>query len=145
MQTLTYAAIVNGQHVRPQESVDNGLRAIEVATGGDPPLFYLLSRYWTVLGLLRMGDLDAARPHALALRDLAERRTIPRLRASNSFALITSLSCLEGDWKAGREYSDRGLELSPLNPISWERDWKLRGGHRLCDIPCFGVVLEGAD
>ena len=31
--------------------------------------------------------------------------------------MFTSLSCLEGDWKAGRESSDRGLEVSPLNPI----------------------------
>ena len=52
----------------------------------------------------------------MVLRDLAERRSTPRQLASNGLTAITYLSCLEGDWKAGREYSDRGLELSPLNP-----------------------------
>ncbi len=28
---------------------------------------------------------------------------------------ITYLSCLEGDWRAAREYSERGLELLPTN------------------------------
>jgi len=63
-----------------------------------------------------MGNLDSARPHALVMRDLAERRSTPRILASNSYVPITHLSCLEGDWKAGREYNDRGLDLSPLNP-----------------------------
>ncbi|RUA00706.1 MAG: hypothetical protein DSY88_10440 [Candidatus Poseidoniales archaeon] len=30
--------------------------------------------------------------------------------------VVTALACLEGDWKQGRESSDRGLEMSPLNP-----------------------------
>ena len=30
--------------------------------------------------------------------------------------MITHLSCLEGDWEAGLEYSDRCLEVSPLEP-----------------------------
>ncbi|MEE8159322.1 MAG: AAA family ATPase, partial [Dehalococcoidia bacterium] len=116
VQTLTYAAVVSWQHLRWQESLDNGLRAIELATGDENPFSELLSRWWTAISLLRMGDLDTARPHALVLRDLVERRSHPRPIASNSFVPITYLSCLEGDWKAGREYSDRGLEVSPLNP-----------------------------
>ena len=46
-----------------------------------------------------------------------ERRSVPRLDASIGFLVITSLSCLGGDWKAGRESSDPGLEMSPLNPL----------------------------
>ena len=67
------------------------------------------------MSLLAMGDLDAARPHALAMRDMAARRGTPQLAASHNFAPAASLSCLEGDWEAGREYSDRGMEVSPLN------------------------------
>jgi len=51
------------------------------------------------------------------LRDQEERRGASRTDASQAFLPITFLSCLEGDWKAGREYSDRGLEVSHLNPI----------------------------
>ncbi|MCI0799867.1 MAG: hypothetical protein J4N89_09730, partial [Chloroflexi bacterium] len=117
VQTLTYAAGVNGQHLHWQESVDHGLRAIELATGDENPFSQVQSRWWTAVSLLSMGDLDAARTHAIVLRDLVERRSIPRLVASNGFSPISSLSCLEGDWKAARETSDRGLEVSPLNNL----------------------------
>jgi len=116
VQTLTYAAVVSGMHLHWQESVDDGLRAIELATGDENPFSEVFSRYWTAQGLPFMGDLDAARHHALVLRDLVERRCTPRSLASRGFVPVTWLSCLEGDWTAGREYSDRGLELAPLNP-----------------------------
>ncbi|MCH8108013.1 MAG: protein kinase [Chloroflexi bacterium] len=115
VQTLTYASAVSGQHLNWQESVDNGLRAIELATGDENPHSLYFSRFWTAASLLRMGDLDAARPHAMVLRDLAENRSVPRVLAGFCFLQITHLSCLEGDWRAGRESSDRGLEVSPLN------------------------------
>ena len=116
VQTLTYAASVSAEQLRWQESVENGLRAIELATGDENPFSDLVSRFWTALSLLAIGDLDRARLHALVMRDLVERRSNSRLLASDNFSVITSLSCLDGDWKAGREYSARGLELSPLNP-----------------------------
>ena len=115
VQTLIYAAVVSGIHLHWQESVDNGLRAIELATSDENPFSEFISRWWAAVGLLHMGNLDAARPHALVLRDLAERESTPRLHASVSLVPITSLACLEGNWKAAREYSGRGLELSPLN------------------------------
>jgi len=62
VRTLTYAAVVSGLHLRWQESVDNGLRAIDLSTGGEIPWSELLSRCWTAFSLLYMGDLDAARP-----------------------------------------------------------------------------------
>ena len=114
VQTLTYAADVSGQHLHWQESVDHGLRAIELGTGDENPLSEVLSRFWTVVGLLQLGDLDTARRHVLFLRELAERRDTTRLLASLSFVPITTLECLQADWDAGREHSDRGLEVSPL-------------------------------
>jgi len=117
VQTLAYAANVSGLHLHWQESVDNGLRAIDLSTGDENPWSDLNARYWIAVGLLLMGDIDAARPHTLAMRDLAERRSTARIYASQVFGAITALSCLEGDWKTGREYSDLGLDASPLNPI----------------------------
>jgi len=114
--TLSYAAAVSGHHHHWQESLDNGLRAIELATGEETPYIEFASRWWTVASLLHLGDLDGARHHALALRDMAERRSTSRLLARIIIQLFTNLSCLEGDWKTGREYSDRGLEVSPLEP-----------------------------
>ena len=63
-----------------------------------------------------MGDPDAARPHALVLQVLADRRSSPRQLVINCISAINILSCLEGDWEAGREYTGRVLEVSPLNP-----------------------------
>ncbi len=116
VQTLTYATDVSGQHLHWLESVDKGMRAIELATGDETPYSEVLSRFWTAVSLLHMGDLDAARPLALALRDLAERRSTTRHLAGLSWVPIITLSCLVGDWRAGREYSDWGLEVAALNP-----------------------------
>ncbi|MFB3118911.1 MAG: AAA family ATPase, partial [Stenotrophomonas maltophilia] len=115
VQTLSFAALVSGIHLHWQESADNGQRAIELAIGDENPFSDLISRYWIALSLLQLGDLDGARPHALAVRDVAERRSTPRQIASNGFMPITYLSCLEGAWNAAREYSDQGLEVSPVN------------------------------
>ncbi|MCI0795115.1 MAG: hypothetical protein J4O03_16750, partial [Chloroflexi bacterium] len=116
VKTLTYASIVSGRHLHHQESVDHGLRAIEQATGDEDLFSQHLARWWTAVSLLHMGDLDAARPHALVLRNLAERRSASQHLAIGGLLPITYLSCVEGDWKAGREYSDRGLEISPASP-----------------------------
>ena len=117
VQALAYATDVSGQHLRSQESVENGLRAINLVTGDENPRPVHGLRCWTVASLLRMGDLDGARPHALFLRDLAGRLSTPPTLAANCMQMNTTLSCLEGDWKAGREYSERGFELSPLNVL----------------------------
>ena len=115
-QTLTYAAAVSANHLQWQESVENGLRAIELAPGDENTWSEVNSRFWTARSLLFMGDLDGARPHALVIRDLGDRRSSPQQLANNGFDPITLLSCLEGDWKAGREYSGRVLEVAPLQP-----------------------------
>ena len=114
VQTLTYAAAVNGQHLRPQESIDNGLRAIELATGDENSFSYTASRRWTALSFIYLGDPNGARAHALELRDQAEKRSTSRVFVGRSLSPITYLSCLEGNWEAGREYIDQGLEASPL-------------------------------
>ncbi len=115
--TLTNAAVVSGTHQRWQESVDNGLRAIELAAGRDFPLFRTWNSRWrAAMSALHMGDPDAARPHTLFMIDRAEERTTSRAAAGHGFAVATYLSFLEGDWNASRQYSDRGMERSPANP-----------------------------
>ncbi len=64
---LAYATDVSGQYLHWQESVDYGLRAIGLATGDENPYSEVLPRFWTVVSFLHLGDLDAARPHALVL------------------------------------------------------------------------------
>lgn len=109
VQTLTYAADVSFQ-----ESVDNGLRAIELSTGGENSYSEVGSRYRTSVSLLRLGKLDAVRPHTMAMVDIVARRSVSRVFAGLCFEPILSLSCLEGDWNSGRKSSNQGLEFLPL-------------------------------
>ena len=115
LQTLTSAAGVHAYHLQLKESIASGLAAIDLTTGDENIVPTTVSLYWTVTALLQMGDLDAARPHASLLLDLVGRRSMPLQPASNGLIPIIYQSCLEGNWKAGREYSDRGLNLSPVN------------------------------
>ena len=47
VRSLNYAATVSGNHLHWQESVDNGLRGIELARGNENPYSDWLSRGWT--------------------------------------------------------------------------------------------------
>ena len=101
LQTLTNAADVSGRNLNWQESMENGVRAIELLTGAENPYFEVLSRYFTALSFIHLGDPEGSLPHALALRDLTERRTTGVL-ASLCYGPIIHISCLQGDWDAGR-------------------------------------------
>ena len=116
LQTLTNACDVNGRHLHWQESAENGLRAVALLTGDENPYYEVLSRLFIAQSSLHMGEPDGARSHALALLELTERR-VTGVLASLSFGPIIFLSCLRGDWNAGREHSDRSLEMAPLDPI----------------------------
>jgi ATP/maltotriose-dependent transcriptional regulator MalT len=109
-QTLTYASDVSGQHLKWQESVNFGLRSIAQSAGHESSHSVVLSHLWTAASLLNIGDLEQARPHAIALKDLAEKRSTPRYYSLLGLVPIVTLSCLEGNWRAGREYYDHILE-----------------------------------
>lgn len=51
VQTLAYAADASGQHLHWQDSVDNGLRAIELAAGDENTFSEILSRFWIAVSL----------------------------------------------------------------------------------------------
>jgi len=116
VQTLAYSADVSGNHLRWQESAENGLRAISLATGNENSYSEVLPRWWTMVSLLHLGNLEGARAHAPVLREMTDRRGTPRFLSWLSAVPIAFLSCVEGDWEAGREYTDRGFALSPSTP-----------------------------
>ena len=115
VQTLAYAADVSGNHLKWRESVKSGLRAIELGAGYENTYSGVLPRWWTMVSLLHMGDLSGARTHYHLLKELTERRNIPRFLAWLSSVPITFMSCVEGDWASGRDNSDLGLAISPRN------------------------------
>ena len=105
MQTLAYAADVSGNHLRWQESVDNGLRAIQLATDNENAYSEVLPRWWTIVGSQHLGNLELALAHALPLRALAERRSTPLLLASIGNVPLVSLPWLLGDWQEAVSYT----------------------------------------
>ena len=116
IQTLAYSADVSGNHLRWQESAEHGLRAIGLATGNENSYSEVLPRWWTMVSLLHLGNLEGARVHAPVLRELTDKRSTPRFLSWLSAVPIAFLSCVEGHWEAGREYTDRGLAISPSTP-----------------------------
>ena len=112
-QTLAYVADVSGVNLRWHESVVHGLRAVELNTGNDNNYSAVLSRWWTVVSMLHLGDIEPARPHASFLRVQTERHSTSRTLAWLSCVPIAFLACVEGDWESGREYTDHGLSSSP--------------------------------
>ena len=66
MQTLADAANVDMLHSRYQESLEKGMRAIELAHHVDDPRADALARYTTVLVQLALGDLARMRLQASA-------------------------------------------------------------------------------
>ena len=73
VRTLANATQVNLHHGRSQETIETGLRAIELASRIDDPRQEATARYYTSFALAQIGDLEGARRHSTALLALAQR------------------------------------------------------------------------
>jgi len=115
MRTLAHAANVHFFHRRPQEVLEKGLRAIELARHADDPHTEVLVRSHTLRTLELLGDRERAEQHAGAMLAVAERLRDRSLLAQ-ALWLNGSLAHHGGDWQATRAFLDRGLTLTPLDP-----------------------------
>ncbi len=113
MQILADAANVDMLHSRYQESLEKGMRAIELAHHVDDPRAEALARYTTVLVQLALGDLARMRLQASALLTIAERLR-DRFWLSMALRSNEDVAHLAGDWHTARAFSDRGLAVSPM-------------------------------
>jgi len=133
MQTLANAAYVDFFHARGQESLDKSRRAIELAQRVENTEAEVNARLSAARALADLGELAEARVHAEAALALAE-----RLHHRNWLTIVLrinqTLHQLVGDWTPAREFSDRGLILSPrFSPLLFNRlileyevgDWNL--------------------
>ena len=114
MWTSLAAANVDLYHIRFQQSIGQSLKAIELAQEENDPVAEVDARFCaaTVLGI--MGNSERARVHTEAGLTIAEKfRDRPWL-ASTLWASEV-VSRLRGDWKAAREFSDRGLAAESMD------------------------------
>ena len=112
VRTLANATQVNLHHGRSQETIETGLRAIELASRIDDPRQEATARYYTSFALAQIGDLEGARRHSTALLALA-RRLRDRQLLAIAFSANQRLCLLQGEWDSARDYIDGGLALLP--------------------------------
>ncbi len=112
MRTTTYAACLDGEHLRVRESLDKSLRTVELARLVVNPQAELLARFWAATAHYSLGESSHAVGHAAACLNLAGRLRVPSQITTALWANET-LARLQGDWKAAKTFSDQGLELAP--------------------------------
>jgi tetratricopeptide (TPR) repeat protein len=115
MRTLASAIEVDVFHLRDQEALNKSLRAIELGHRVDDPHSEVAAHYFAAWTLMAVGDPARARLHSGPFMTLADGL---RDRAWLMNALMTNskLSQLEGEWQVARDFSDRGLAVSPMDP-----------------------------
>ncbi|MFQ6028350.1 MAG: hypothetical protein ACE5Q6_12730, partial [Dehalococcoidia bacterium] len=112
-RTLVFAAQAEHIHLHYQACVEMNLRAIEQARQADDPNTEVYARFFAAYILMALGDFEGARRHASAMLPVAE-RLHNRYWLAAALGINGSVSQREGDWQAARDFSDRGLEVSPM-------------------------------
>ena len=112
LQTLSFACDVDGFHMRWPKALENGLRAVELASRIDNPRAELLAHVWCFVPLAIGGNLKEAASHSAAMLPLAARLRHHYYWARAYFAASLA-SSLAGDFNTAREYCDRGLATAP--------------------------------
>ena len=116
MMTLVDGACVNFVQCHFQESLEQNLRAIELADRVDHPVSEAHARYDLMHVLFAMGDLESAVRHARAMLIPAERSSIRAWQVS-AMEANENVSSARGDWGTAREFSERGLALDPRHTL----------------------------
>lgn len=94
--------------------MEKSLRAVELAQQAGDPRAEAQARQRITLALTIIGDLEGAQAHAGAGLVSAERLR-DRFWWSSALWSNQFVCRLQGDWPASRQYSDRGLEINPLD------------------------------
>src|SRR5262249_37508060 len=114
-RTLAYAAFADAFHLHWPDSLDKGLRAMELPQkAGDLPS-EMTARRAIAWALTAIGDGEQARFHAAAALAHAEKVRERWWLASTSFTQAV-LSLYAGDWQDVRELGDLGLAAQPRDP-----------------------------
>ena len=112
MRTLANSSHADFWQIRWQETVEKGLRAIQIAQQTADKLAELSARFWVGVALACMGESKQAQEHGPAMLSTAEDlRDLYWLATTLWFNEMASFS--EGDWRAARYFSERGLSASP--------------------------------
>ena len=115
MRTLAYAAQAEMFCLNPTESLDKARRAVELGSRTEEHRALVIAHNYAASASILLGDLQEARRQVQGTLTAAE-----RLR--DRYWMVSALyrngivSRLEGDWRSARDYGNRGLEISPIDP-----------------------------
>ena len=112
--TLVDSAQVDLWHLRLQESVNKGQRAIELARQADDPRTEVDAQLNTARAAYMMGQSNQAKVHGEASLGPAE-RVRDQFLMTRALATNENVARVAGNWSAARDFSDRGMEVSPLD------------------------------
>ncbi|MCH8987314.1 MAG: protein kinase [Chloroflexi bacterium] len=115
MRILAGATDPDVNYLRLQGALVKSLRALELAQNADDPRTEVNARYFGALAQLIMADLEGMRQQAAAMLAPAERLRDRYLLAGAHYSNQIA-SSLAGDWQSSRDFSDRGLAVSPMDP-----------------------------
>ena len=114
MQTLVESVEVDWYDLRWQGTVEKSLRIIELARQLDDLAAEVVAQHRVASILSQTGDLEGARSYGSTMLALAEKLG-DRQWLTNALWRNENICRLEGDWQAARDFSDRGLEVSPMD------------------------------
>jgi DNA-binding CsgD family transcriptional regulator len=120
LRTLASAAQVDAFHLRWQESLDNGLRAIELFHGRGELASMLRAHSSAVNALLQLGNPTEAGHHAEQLLVIAAEFN-DWIWLTRAYLLSQVVSHLIGNFPSARDFSDRALSMVPkdIQTLAW--------------------------
>ena len=114
-RTLANAAFVDAFHLRWQDCLTRGLRAVELSQHAGDPRTEVPARRAVAFALVATGAREQGRLHTAASVALAEPLRESWWLTSTSFS-NQLLYLYAGDWRAAREMSELGLAAEPRDP-----------------------------
>ncbi|MCI0859096.1 MAG: protein kinase [Chloroflexi bacterium] len=114
MRILAGATDPDVNFLRLQGALVKSLRVLELAQHADDPRTEVHARYFGGMAQLFMADLEGTRQQAAAMLVTAERLRDHHLLAGAHY-LNQITSSLGGNWQSSRDFSDRGLAVSPMD------------------------------
>ena len=121
VRTLANMANIYGFHLRWDECLDAGLRAIELSTEMDDSQSEMRAHLWTANALIQKGELEQATNQGELILEVAERLHDRTWIAFGLYPILFA-PVAKGDWRSVRQ------NMRPISP--WPVD-SIQGIHRL--------------
>ena len=112
LRTLAESATVDRYYLQNDEALKKCQRAIDIAQDTEEPEAECLALFVASGCFAVKGDLGNARLYAQAMLTLVQKLR-SRSETMNALDISQRVAALEGNWRAGREFVERGLKLDP--------------------------------